>query len=117
MKYGYAMCSFSVQDRITGKPFSQRRSVQIAKVSSHVFENIIFLNQHYREKFYICAHIIYADGSTRAAAINAATVCLANSKVLMKGYATFICFGKYQDQLIIDLDGKQDKQGLSTQTV
>lgn len=85
LKYRYAMCNFTVDDRMTGKPFSQKTSIKILKVSAHIFQNLVFLNQYARQKFYICSDIVYADGSTRAAAINAATVCLANSGFLMKG--------------------------------
>jgi exosome complex component RRP41 len=111
LKYRYAMCNFSVENRIIGRPYSQKRSIEISKVSSHIFQNLLFLKQYSKEKFYICADVLYADGSTRAAAINASTVCLASSGLCMKGYATSISFGKFNQEILVDLDGKEDKQG------
>ena len=34
LKYRYTMCNFSCSDLVTGKPYTQKRSIEISKVST-----------------------------------------------------------------------------------
>ena len=110
----YLMCPFSpIDSRIKGRSYSKGRTREINKVITNVFKSTILVNEYPGEQIYIIADIIIADGGTRCAAINAISVALGLSNISFKGLVSSISFGKYDDKIMIDLNGNEDKNSQS----
>jgi len=105
----YNMAPFSVDDRKSPGP--DRRSVELSKVIRICLEPAIFLEDFPKATIDVYIEILQADGSTRVAGINAASVALADAGVPMKDLVTACSVGKIDGKLIADLCGKEDNYG------
>jgi exosome complex component RRP41 len=59
----------------------------------------------------VSIEIIEAEGGTRCAGITAAAVALADAGIPMKDIVVVCAAGKVNDQIVVDLSEKEDKEG------
>lgn len=109
VRYKYNMASFSVEDR--KRPGPDRRSIEVSKVSREAFENEIFTELYPKSAIDIFIEILQADAGTRTAAINAASLALADAGIPMRGLISSCAVGKVDDTLILDLNKDEDNYG------
>lgn len=102
----YNMAPFSVEDR--KRPGTNRRGIEISKVTRLSLERATFLDNFPKTVVDVFIEIIRADGSTRVAGINAASIALAAAGVPMRDLVTACSVGKIEDTLIVDLNGIED---------
>jgi len=88
VRYKYNMASFSVEDR--KRPGPDRRSIEVSKVSREALEDQIF---------------------TGTAALNAASVALADAGIPMRSLVSACAVGKVDDTLVLDLNKDEDNYG------
>ncbi|MDD3042552.1 MAG: exosome complex exonuclease Rrp41, partial [Methanosarcinaceae archaeon] len=109
IRYRYNMAAFSVEDR--ARPGPSRRSTEISKVSREAFEPVIMAECYPKAAIDIFVEVLQADAGTRTAAINAASVALADAGIPMKGLVTSCAFGKVEGQIVLDLNKDEDNFG------
>lgn len=109
VRYKYNMASFSVEDR--KRPGPDRRSIEVSKVSREAFEKEIFTELYPKSAIDIFIEILQADAGTRTAAINAASLALADAGIPMRGLISSCAVGKVDDTLILDLNKDEDNYG------
>lgn len=102
----YNMAPFSVDDRKSPGP--DRRSTELSKVIRLALEPTIFLEDFPKATIDVFVEIIQADGSTRVAGINAASLALASAGIPMSDLVAACSVGKIDNTLIVDLSGKED---------
>jgi len=102
----YNMAPFSVEDR--KRPGPGRRSIEISKVTRLALERATFLDDFPKTVVDVFIEIIRADGSTRVAGINAASIALAAAGIPMRDLVTACSVGKIDNKLIVDLNGIED---------
>lgn len=102
----YNMASFSVEDRKSPGP--DRRSIELSKVIRQALEPSIFVEEFPRATIDIFIEILNADGSTRIASINAASLALASAGIPMRDLICAVSVGKVENELIVDLNGIED---------
>jgi len=109
VRYRYNMAPFSVEDR--KRPGPDRRSIEISKVSREALESVILKEYFPRSTIDIFVEILQADAGTRVAALNAASVALADAGIPMKGLVSACSVGKVDDTLVLDLSKEEDNYG------
>lgn len=109
IRYRYNMAAFSVEDRI--RPGPSRRSTEISKVSREAFEPVVLTHLYPGAVIDVFAEVLQADAGTRTAAINAASVALADAGIPMKGLISACAVGKVDGQLVLDLNKPEDNYG------
>ncbi len=109
VRYRYNMASFSVEDR--KRPGPDRRSTEVSKVSREAFEKEIFTELYPKSAIDIFIEILQADAGTRTAAINAASLALADAGIPMRGLISSCAVGKVDDTLVLDLNKDEDNYG------
>lgn len=105
----YHMAPFSVDPRRSPAP--SRRDNEISMVIRYALEPAVFLERYPRAAIDVYAEILEADGGTRTACINAATVALVDAGIPMRDLVSSCAAGKIDGQLILDLGDYEDKQG------
>ncbi len=105
----YRMATFSVPDR--KKPAPSRREREISMVIANALKPALFLEDFPKAVVDIFIQVIQADGGTRCAAINAASLALADAGVPMKCLVPAVAVGKADGTLIVDLGDQEDKYG------
>nr|GMC58337.1 exosome complex component RRP41 homolog [Ipomoea batatas]GMC68517.1 exosome complex component RRP41 homolog [Ipomoea batatas] len=83
----YSMANFSTGDRMR-KPKGDRRSTEISLVIRQTMEACILTHLMPRSQIDIFVQVIQADGGTRSACINAATLALADAGIPMRDIVT-----------------------------
>ncbi|WP_319508211.1 exosome complex exonuclease Rrp41 [uncultured Methanolobus sp.] len=109
IRYRYNMAAFSVEDRI--RPGPSRRSIEISKVSREAFEPVVLTHLYPGAVIDVFAEVLQADAGTRTAAINAASMALADAGIPMKGLVSACAVGKVDGQLVLDLNKPEDNYG------
>ncbi|MDF1534696.1 MAG: exosome complex exonuclease Rrp41 [Methanosarcinaceae archaeon] len=109
VRYRYNMAAFSVEDRI--RPGQNRRATEISKVSREAFEPVVLTHLYPGAVIDVFAEILQADAGTRTAAINAATIALADAGIPMKGLISACAVGKVDGKLVLDLSKDEDNYG------
>ncbi len=109
IRYRYNMAAFSVEDRI--RPGPNRRSIEISKVSREAFEPVVLTHLYPGAVIDVFAEVLQADAGTRTAAINAASMALADAGIPMKGLVAACAVGKVDGQLVLDLNKAEDNFG------
>lgn len=104
----YNMISFSTTER--SKPGPSRRSQEICKVVREAIEPVIFLEEFPKAVIDVYIDIIQADAGTRTAAINAASVALADAGIPMRDLVASIASGKIGNTYVLDLEGKEEDE-------
>ncbi|MFH8038841.1 MAG: exosome complex exonuclease Rrp41, partial [Candidatus Aenigmatarchaeota archaeon] len=105
----YNMAPFSVDERKS--PGLDRRSIELSKILGTALSPAIFLEDFPKTRIDVFVEIIQADGSTRIASINAASLALAMAGIPMRDLVTACSAGKINGHLVIDLNGKEDNFG------
>ncbi len=105
----YNMAPFSVSER--KRPGPDRRSVEISKIISDVFENVIFTEQFPRTAVDVFIEVLQADAGTRCSGITAASVALADAGVPMRDLIPACAAGKISGELVVDLCKEEDNDG------
>jgi exosome complex component RRP41 len=105
----YHMAPFSVDPRRSPAP--SRRDNEISMVMRHALEPAVFLERYPRSAIDVYAEVLQADGGTRTACINAATVALVDAGIPMRDLVSSCAAGKIDDAIILDLGDYEDKEG------
>ncbi|UCH56602.1 MAG: exosome complex exonuclease Rrp41 [Candidatus Bathyarchaeota archaeon] len=105
----YHMSPFSVDPRRSPAP--SRRDMEIGMVMTWALEPAIFLDRYPRSVIEVYAEILEADGGTRTACINAATVALVDAGIPMRDLVASCSAGKMDGKLVVDLGDYEDKEG------
>src|SRR2546426_4030279 len=105
----YNMAPFSVSDR--KRPGPDRRSVEISKVTSEAFANVVFLEQFPRTSVDVYIEVLQADAGTRCAGITAAAVALADAGIPMRDLVTACASGRIGGGVALDLYKGEDNFG------
>jgi exosome complex component RRP41 len=108
LKAIYRMVPFSTTDRC--RPGPSRRSQEISMVIRECLEPAIFLNEFPKTGIYVYIDIIQADAGTRTAAINAASVALADAGIPMRDLVTSVAAGKIGKDYFLDLEYKEEEE-------
>jgi exosome complex component RRP41 len=111
LKCRYHMAPFSVDPRRSPAP--SRRDQEITMVMRSALEPAIFLERYPRASIDVYVEVLEADGGTRCASINAASVALVDAGVPMRDLVSACASGKIEDHIILDLGDYEDKKGQS----
>jgi len=109
LRVTYRMATFSVPDR--KKPAPSRREKEISMVIANALGPALFLEEFPKAVIDVFVQVIQADGGTRCAAINAASLALADAGIPMRTLVPAVAVGKADGTLIVDLGDAEDKYG------
>jgi exosome complex component RRP41 len=105
----YHMSPFSVDPRRSPAP--SRRDTEIGMVMSWALQPAVFLEKYPRSVIDVYAEVLEADGGTRTACINAATVALVDAGIPMRDLVSSCAAGVMDGQVVLDLGDEEDKEG------
>ncbi|KAG6477029.1 hypothetical protein ZIOFF_066279 [Zingiber officinale] len=106
----YSMANFSTGDR-TRRPKGDRRSTEISLVIRQTMEACILVHLMPRSQIDIFVQVLQADGGTRSACINAATLALADAGIPMRDIVTSCSAGYLSSTPLLDLNYVEDSAG------
>uniref|UniRef100_A0A7C8ZNV5 tRNA nucleotidyltransferase n=1 Tax=Opuntia streptacantha TaxID=393608 RepID=A0A7C8ZNV5_OPUST len=106
----YTMANFSTGDRVR-KPKGDRRSTEISLVIRQTMEACIMTHLMPRSQIDIFVQVLQADGGTRSACINAATLALADAGIPMRDLVTSCSAGYLNSTPLLDLNYIEDSAG------
>jgi exosome complex component RRP41 len=109
LRVEYRMATFSVPDR--KRPAPSRREKEISMVVANALKPSLFLEAFPKAVVDVFVQVIQADGGTRCAAINAASLALADAGIPMRSLIPAVAVGKADGRLIVDLGDEEDKYG------
>ncbi len=109
IEFGYHMEPFSVGER--KKPAPSRREIEISKVIKEALEPAVMLEKFPRTAVDVFLEVLQADGGTRCAALDAASVALADAGIPMRDLVCACASGKAADALILDVNNEEDQAG------
>jgi exosome complex component RRP41 len=105
----YRMATFSVPDR--KRPAPSRREKEISMVIANALSPALFLEEFPRAVIDVFIQVIQADGGTRCASINAASLALADAGIPMRSLVPAVAVGKADGTIVVDLGDEEDKYG------
>ncbi|MHA1238602.1 MAG: exosome complex exonuclease Rrp41 [Candidatus Odinarchaeia archaeon] len=105
----YRMTTFSVPERKSPAP--SRREVELSMIISQALQPAIFIEYYPRTSIDVYIEVLQADGGTRCASINAASLALANAGIPMRDLVTACAAGKADGKIVLDLNDDEDKYG------
>ncbi|XP_009416391.2 exosome complex component RRP41 homolog [Musa acuminata AAA Group] len=106
----YSMANFSTGDRAR-RPKGDRRSTEISLVIRQTMEECILTHLMPRSQIDIFVQVLQADGGTRSACINAATLALADAGIPMCDIVTSCSAGYLSSTPLLDLNYIEDSAG------
>ena len=109
IKCRYHMMPFSTDTR--KNPSLSRREIEISKVIREANQPAIIMEDYPRTAIEVYVEILQSDGGSRCAAINAASVALADAGINMRDLITACAAGKADGKIILDIDDVEDKTG------
>jgi len=109
IKCRYHMMPFSTDTR--KNPSLSRREIEISKVIREAIQPAIIMEDYPRTAIEVYVEILQSDGGSRCAAINAASVALADAGINMRDLITACAAGKADGKIILDVDDVEDKTG------
>lgn len=109
LRVTYRMATFSVPDR--KRPAPSRREKEISMVIANALKPMLFLEEFPKAVVDVFVTVIQADGGTRCAAINAASLALADAGIPMRSLVPAVAVGKADGKLLVDLGDEEDKYG------
>jgi len=109
LRVRYHMEPFSVSER--KKPAPSRREIEISKVIKEALEPAVMLEQFPRTAVDVFLEVLQADGGTRCAALDAASVALVDAGIPMRDLVCACAAGKAADTLILDVNNEEDQAG------
>jgi exosome complex component RRP41 len=105
----YHMSPFSTDTR--KNPAPSRREIEISKVIREALEPAVMLYDYPRTAIDVFLEILQSDGGSRCASIVASSVALADAGINMKDLVCACAAGKIGEQVVLDLDDVEDKEG------
>jgi exosome complex component RRP41 len=102
----YHMAPFSTDER--KNPAPSRREIEISKVIREALEPVVMSEAFPRTSIDVFIEVISADGGTRTAALNAASLALADAGVPMRDLVAAVAVGKVDGYLVLDIDQVED---------
>jgi exosome complex component RRP41 len=105
----YHMAPFSVQERKSPAP--SRREVELSMVIRKAIEPALFLEKYPKTSIDLYIEVLQADGGTRCAGINVASLALADAGIPMKDIVVACAAGKVDEHIVLDLNDIEDKEG------
>jgi exosome complex component RRP41 len=105
----YRMATFSVGERKSPAP--SRREVELSMVIRNALEPAVFVEYYPKTLIDITIQVLAADGGTRCASINAASLALADAGIAQRDLVSAVAVGKVEGQIILDLSDIEDKEG------
>lgn len=105
----YHMSPFSVTER--KNPAPSRREIEISKVIKEALQPAVILKDFPRTVIDVFIEVLQADGGSRCAALDAASVALADAGIPMKDLVAACAAGKVADRIILDVNDEEDKEG------
>lgn len=106
MKYNYRMATFSVPERKNPKP--GRREIEISKVSKEALEAVVFLEKFPGTEINVEVEVVDSNAGTRAAALAAASVALADAGIPMRDMVSAASVGRAGGKIIVDLTKEEE---------
>ncbi len=105
----YHMEPFSVGER--KNPAPSRREIEISKVIKEALEPAVILDKFPRTVVDVFLEVLQADGGTRCAALDAASVALADAGIPMRDMVSACAAGKVADTIVLDVNNEEDQAG------
>eukprot|EP00899_Mesostigma_viride_P013707 jgi/Mesvir1/22337/Mv19738-RA.1 len=106
----YSMAPFSTGERRTrGK--SDRRSMELSMVIRQTMEAAIITELMPRSQIDIFVHVLQADGGTRCACINAASMALSSAGIPLHDMVAACAAGYLESTPLLDLNYVEDSAG------
>jgi exosome complex component RRP41 len=105
----YHMSPFSTEER--KNPAPSRREIEISKVMREALEPALILQDYPRTAIDVFVEVLQSDGGSRCAGISAAAVALADAGVNMRDLVAACAAGKVAEQVVLDVDDTEDKEG------
>ena len=99
LRINYNMAPFSVSDR--KRPGTDRRSMEISKVTSEALEPVVFTRQFPNTAIDVFVEILNAAAGTRCTGIVAASVALADAGIPMKDLVPACAAGKVGGDIVV----------------
>ncbi len=106
LRCNYDLLSFSVYER--KRPGPSRRSQEITKAIQWALSPALDLTQFQNQVVDVQVYILQADAGTRTAAINAASMALAQAGLPMKDLICSVALGKNDKEIIADLTKEEE---------
>lgn len=105
----YHMQPFSVPER--KNPAPSRREIEISKVIKEALKPAVILEDYPRTAIDVYLEVLQADGGSRCAALDAASVALADAGIPMRDMVSACAAGKVEDKIILDVNNEEDQAG------
>ena len=105
----YHMAPFSVDER--KNPAPSRREIEISKVIREALEPALVVEEYPRTAIEVFVEVLQSDGGSRVAGITAASLALADAGINMRDLVAGCSSGIINDQVVLDLDDAEDKEG------
>lgn len=102
----YSMATFSTGER--KKKRIDRRATEISLVIRQTFESVIITNLFPKTQIDIFMCVLQADGGTRCACINAASLALIDAGIPMRDFVVSCAAGFIENTPIVDLNYVED---------
>ena len=109
LRVRYHMEPFSVDER--KKPAPSRREIEISKVITEALRPAVMLEKFPRTALDVYLEVLQADGGTRCAALDAASVAIADAGIPMRDLVCACAAGKAADTIILDVNNEEDQAG------
>ena len=103
------MQPFSVPER--KNPAPSRREIEISKVIKESLQPAVILDDFPRTAIDLYLEVLQADGGSRCAAIDAASVALADAGIPMRDMVSACAAGKVENTIILDVNNEEDQAG------
>lgn len=103
----YHMAPFSVE--IRKPPAPSRREIELSKVIRESLSQAVMLEQFPYTAIDVFIEVLEADGSTRCAGINAASLALSDAGIPMRDLVAACAIGKVDNVLVVDPTDLEDK--------
>src|SRR5574342_1191326 len=105
----YNMSPFSVTER--KNPAPSRREIEISKVIKEALQPAVMLKDFPRTVVDVFIEVLQADGGSRCAALDAASVALVDAGIPMRDMVSACAAGKVADKIVLDVNDEEDKEG------
>jgi exosome complex component RRP41 len=105
----YHMSPFSVTER--KNPAPSRREIEISKVIKEALQPAVILKDYPRTVIDVFIEVLQADGGSRCAALDAASVALADAGIPMRDLVSACAAGKVADRIVLDVNNEEDQEG------
>ena len=105
----YHMSPFSVTER--KNPAPSRREIEISKVIKEALLPSVILKDYPRTVIDVFIEVLQADGGSRCAALDAASVALADAGIPMRDLVSACAAGKVADRIVLDVNNEEDQEG------